>query len=378
MKWLKSRLFTQPDAPTQRAQGEVHEANKLRSGGPVSTRGMFICKGTYRNDVGLYLVDQHGKIAAELIRSSAAESLGSFAVSPDARWIAYTCYVRRYEDRDSYPLIRALPAAGGRSTDLTPWNLQYETCYQNPVFSPHGDRIVCEFALRHPYNPDLRVFELFELGDRLTGSGIVSIINPLHIGNHSPLFTPDGKRIIYFSNFAYEDQLEVCLYDPAIAHSELLGEVGWKITENADGVWRRPRAIAFQPQWEQIFFIQGHMRDRERICLFLLSNLPPGAEVKFFDSVGGEHNRIGALEMSIDGLRLAYDADGAIYIVESDGSKLRRISKEGVGCRCPRFAEDGARIAFVADGKLCVADCDGNDQETFANDELRVDEFIWA
>lgn len=378
MKWFKSFLNTRPNAPPESTSGEGQ--NRRAPGGKdlPTVQGMFVCSGTYRDAAGLYLLDQHGQLAAELVRGSTAESIGHFAVSPDARWVAYTAYVRRQMDQTSYALIRALPAAGGTSQGLTHWDAHFEPHYQHPVFSPLGDMLACQLALGRPNNPNIEVLELFEYAGRLSGHTKLSIINPHSIGNHSPVFTPEGRRVVYFGNYAYEDMLEVCLYDPSTAQHELLGEVGWRLTENADGVWRRPRAIAFQPQWEQIFFIQGHMRSHERVCLILLSDIPPGAIVKHFDSIGGEHNRIGALEMSRDGLRLAFDADGAIYLIGTDGSGLRRVSKEGLDCRCPQLSKDGERIAFVADGQLCVTDCEGTGVETLANDELRVDEFYWA
>src|SRR5207249_2241219 len=112
-------------------------------------------------------------------------------------------------------------------------------------------------TFEHPYNPDLRVLGLHDGGDRLYawGSGL-SITNPMRIGNHAPQFLPDGKRIAYFGNFAHDDLLEVCLYDPTVAEQDLLGQVGWRLTHGADGVWQRPRALAVQPEWEQIFFVQ--------------------------------------------------------------------------------------------------------------------------
>jgi len=117
--------------------------------------------------------------------------------------------------------------------------------------------MICEFALQHVGNPDLRVLKLYEFGDRLDGSSTgLSIVNPRRIGNHAPQFMADGERVVYFGNFAYEDLLEVCLYDPKVADHDLMGATGWRLTENADGVWRRPRAIAIQPEWEQIFFIR--------------------------------------------------------------------------------------------------------------------------
>ncbi|MGH9759925.1 MAG: TolB family protein [Blastocatellia bacterium] len=378
MNWIRKLTSVRRNLRgAQTAQGPREEASPFNEG-RANAKGMFACIGTYRGAKGLYLVDGSGSVAAELARPGVDERLGHFAVSPDARWVAYTCFVRRRTDRDYYPIIRAVNVRGGTSRDLTEWDPGYETCYQNPVFSPTGEEIVCEFALGHPYNPDLKVLRLFDIGNGLVSSGRLCIVNQLGIGNHAPQFMPDGKRIVYFGNFAYEDLLEVCLYDPAISESDVLGAVGWRLTEKADGVWHRPRAIAVQPEWEQIFFIQGHTRNAERICVIVPADLSPGTHVKKLESCSGEHQRISALEMSRDGLKLAYEGDGIIYVVGTDGSIPRRITTEGLNCRCPRFSEDGSRLAFVLDQKLCMFSMDDNGSEIFTGDELRIDEFIWA
>lgn len=336
---------------------------------------MFVCAVVNGSSHRLCLVDDKGQIAAEVVRLDASRRLGEYAVSPDARWVAYTSFVSGRADCDPMPTIFAAPASGGASQELLGTSL--ESCYQNPVFSPAGGEMVCEFGFEQDYNPDLQVLELEEIGDRLmalpTGTRIV---NPLHIGNHAARYMPDGKRIVYFCNFAYEDLLEVCLFDPAHARWEGQGAVGWRLTENADGVWRRPRAIAVQPKWEQIFFIQGHTRDTERICVFLLPDLAPGTFRKVFNAVGREHHRIGGLDVSADGLNLCYDGDGATYVVAADGSLLRQISPDGLQSRCARFSKDGRRIAFIGDGVLHVADVDSREEARALPIAGRIESFV--
>lgn len=340
---------------------------------------MLVCRATYRDAKGLYLVDSSGAVVEELARSGPGEWLGHFAVSPNGRWVAYTCRIRRRDDRDPYPAIRVVPAVGGESIDLEPWDPRYETCYQNPVFSPSGEKMVWEFALRHPGNPDLQVMKLYDLGDRLDAMSTgLSITNPMRIGNHAPQFMPDSERIVYFGNFAYEDLLEVCLYDPRVAKDDVLGAIGWRLTEGADGVWHRPKALAVQPEWEQIFFIQGHTMGAERICVILLADLPPGSHRKEFDSVGRDHHHIGALDVSHDGLLIAYDGDGAIYLLRTDGSDLRRISPDGMNCRGPRLSEDGTRVAYIGDSRLCVSEIYSGATVTASAAEIQVEAVEWT
>jgi hypothetical protein len=106
--------------------------------------------------------------------------------------------------------------------------------------------MICEFGLKNAYNPDLQLLSLYDSGDRLYGSTAgLSIVNPMRIGNHAPQFMADGERIVYFGNFAYEDLLEVCLYDPKIAEHELLGAVGWRLTENAERGMAPPKLLRY-------------------------------------------------------------------------------------------------------------------------------------
>jgi hypothetical protein len=110
----------------------------------------------------------------------------------------------------------------------------------------------------------------------------------------------------------------------------------------------------------------------------LLSDLPPGGHRKSFDTIGDAHGTIGGLEMSPDGLHLTYDADGAIYVVGSDGSGLRRLSDDQMICRHACFSEDGDRIAYVADGKLCTADLHSGANAVVTGDQLQIEDFHWT
>lgn len=356
--------------------GKDGDTAKLPSVPPV--KNMFVCSATYRDRSGLYLVDRDGEVVKTLVVPAPSTRLRQFDVTPDSRWVLYTADVQREGASDPYPTICAVPIVGGESAEIVRWDPEHETCYQNPVVSPTGQHFVCEFGLRQIHNPDLQILELEDFGDRLYGSWNTSISNSLRIGNHAARFMADGKRVVYFSNFAYEDLLEVCLYDPELAEEDLMGAIGWRLTENADGVWNRPRAIAVQPEWEQIFFVQGHTRDAERLCVFLLPDLSPGATRNTFDTITREYRRIGGLDVSGDGQLLCYDADGTIYCVGADGSGSRAISPSGKRCESAVFSRDSAMLACLSDGHLCIGDSNGGAFEVLGNANLRIQAFAWT
>jgi hypothetical protein len=156
------------------------------------------------------------------------------------------------------------------------------------------------------------------------------------------------------------------------------GFVGERLTENAHGVWRRPKAIAVQPEYEQVFFVRGHSLPGEQIAVFSLSDLSPGAVVKNYASVGGEYRRIGSLQISTDGLWLTFDADESIYLIATDGSNLTRLTPEGMSCQCPSVSSDGASVAFVSQGRIYTVGIQGDQLAQLTGDELFVEEFVLA
>jgi hypothetical protein len=139
MKWL-DRVIGKHPAPLTNTGGQNITSAKEANSKPLinHVKGMFVCSANHRETKALFLVDSKGNVAAELARPSAGERFGHFAVSPDARWVTYTCHVPRREDHDAYPTIRAVPAAGGNSHEIEGWDPRYETCYQNRSSRPRG------------------------------------------------------------------------------------------------------------------------------------------------------------------------------------------------------------------------------------------------
>jgi hypothetical protein len=347
-------------------------------------KGQFICRGGLHSEVGdmhkpaigLLCLDGQGNFVCELAKPSIGEHISTFAASPDGRWIAYTCYVPRSEANGLLPEIRAVSFDKQKTCTLTRWDARSQPCYLNPVFSPRGDKLACEFALKHTHNPNLMILELDEISDSLYGGAKIDILNPLQIGNYAPQFLAEGERLVYFGNYDYEDLLEICLYDPGMAETQMWGYIGKRLTENAHGVWRRPKAIAVQPEYEQLFFIRGHTLPNEQICVFSLSDISPGAVIKGYTAIGGEYHRIGSLQVSSDGQWLAFDGNDSIYVIATDGSNLRRLTPDGMSCQCPSFSQDGTRVAFVSQGKIYMVGIQGDQLTQLTGDELIVEEFV--
>jgi TolB protein len=82
---------------------------------------------------------------------------------------------------------------------------------------------------------------------------------------------------------------------------------------------------------------------------------------------------------SPDGTRLAFDNDDGLYVVNADGSGVRRIARGGLSTWSP----DGSQIAFVTGSgggvsEIRIADVDGTGETTVADGEGSLDLPAWS
>jgi hypothetical protein len=343
----------------------------VRDRQPVSNR--FIAAARTAAAQSLLLLEPDSNKVEVLLSGAELASLCSFAVSPDRRWIVFTSRLGLGIDR--YPEIRGVSTAGGQSFAITDWQPEFRPCYWGAVFSADGTKLACHHSLEDEGNPDIQILSLTDLGDRLYASRTADIVNPHRIGNHGPHFLPDD-RLLYFGNFAYEDLLEVCMYEPGgKSEGALWGVTGRRLTYGADGIWRCPQALAFAPEWEQVFLIRGHTRSHCEICVFGLGDVLPGAGAHALTPIGGKYSMIRGMQLSPDKKLLLFEADDAIYIMETDGAGLRRISD--LPARRPVFSPDGSRIAFLSGGKLYIIDWQGRETAMPHAAGLQIDSFLW-
>ena len=363
-------------------------ADEYRDAARPKVQDCFVCRVTLPSQSPveekevqtIAVLDTQGRLIRELVRSQPHERLSTFAVSPNKYWVTYTCYVKRIEGEYAFPQIRMVSTDGRYHGELTRWDAQFQPCYLNPVFSPDGKLLVCQHALRGEWNPDLQLLRLVDTGQALAALLEGIIVNPLHIGNHVPVFMPDSKRIVYFGNFDYADALEICIFDPDYpkSHNFVGFFEGNRLTSGADGVWHRPRAIAIQPEWDQIFFIRGHMMPNEEISVIMQSDVPSELVIKNFISISGKYSHIGGLQVSCDGLWLTFDADRSIFIIQTNGTKLRKISPDGMRCGRPFFSPTGKRVAFLNEGNLSTCDLNGSSYTKLSNPAFTVEDFVWV
>jgi Tol biopolymer transport system component len=333
-------------------------------------------KSNRENDA-LLLLDREARLAGMLVRAGPNERLSTFDVSHDGQWVAYTCEIRSEDQSYPNPEIRIVSIDGRHNQLLLPQRPFDSFCYSDPIFSPTTLRLACQIAYRPMDNPDLVVLDVLSLDDTLVETQRYWLQNQLHIGLHSPAFMREGNSIAYYYNAAYEDALEVCVSDLE-SDGFIQNKQGRILTSNADGVWHRTRAIAVQPQWQQIFFIRGHMGEYESISVVRPADIPGPMYLKQFTALSGQFRRIGGLQITSDGLWLVFDADGKIFSLSTDGSKLKTLSPQGLDhCQEPAISKDGKYIAFLEEGTVYTCTIEGENLKIHPTPDWTIKKLAW-
>lgn len=160
-------------------------------------------------------------------------------------------------------------------------------------------------------------------------------------GEDNPGWSPDGRRIVFDRTFDCATELEICF---AVWVVDADGSKEQRLTqENAEGV-----TSALSPTWST---------DGRRIAYETYNDRTEESDIWVMYADGSEQHRLTRLgyaqnpSWSPDGQRIAFSYDSDIYAVDTETGSVDRITKtpkvdEGV----PDWSPDGKRIAYEVMG----------------------------
>jgi Tol biopolymer transport system component len=151
---------------------------------------------------------------------------------------------------------------------------------------------------------------------------------------------------------------------------------------NADGTGRRTLtrhpAYHLEPSWspdgQRIAFASNRDRNSDSLDVYVM-NANGGDQRRVTRTKGGDSSIDPA--WSPDGRRIAFARNDGLYVVNADGSGLRKLTSDGT---TPAWSPDGRRIAFTSrrdgDYEVYVMNADGTGQRNLtrnaADDQVHV------
>jgi Tol biopolymer transport system component len=302
------------------------------------------------------------------------------------------------QGQESALYVVGADGAGKRVLSRTAWIAEAEHG-SRPAWSPDGRRIAF-LSVRHR-NEDVYVLDL--------GSGQAHRVTRHPADDHEPAWSPDGRKIAFASPSGYSYDLYVINADGSgerrLTH-DLQGAAypawspdGRKIVFsdfgngiyviNADGSGqRRLGPGGLEPQWSpdgrRIAYLDGSSG------AFELYVMNADGTAKHHLAQGGDY-----LSWSPDGKKIAFMHDPnlrrsplakvspEIYVVNADGTGLKRLTNNRIWDQAPLWSPDGKLIAFFTvrngDDEVYVMNADGSDQRSVSRNPARSDVlFAWS
>ena len=266
--------------------------------------------------------------------------------------------------RDGNPEIYVMDVDGKNQRRLT----NHPDNDVSPSWSPDGKRIVF-FSNRDGHVHVIHGLPAYEIYVMDADGG-----NPQNLTNNpfddrNPSWAPDGKRIVFQSN---RDKDNPQNYEIYVMDAD--GGNQQNLTENPN----EDQYPSWSPDGKRIVFSSA--REGHFIGEFGITD-----EIYVMDVDGGNQQRLTENRQndwfpswSPDGKRIAFSSDRKgefenfeIYVMDVDGGNQQRLTENRVYDEWPSWSPDGKRIAFYScrDGnaEIYVMDADGGNPQNLTN-----------
>ncbi len=274
-------------------------------------------------------------------------------------------------DRDGNYEIYVMTADGGDLRRLT----NNRATDHSPSWSPDGKRIVFMSARdgHIDANHGSPTFEIYVMA--ADGSNPRNLTNNPHY-DMSPSWSPDGKQIVFasLSRFALDE-------DPALYFDIYVMAADGGNPHNLTNSPNDDRFPSWSPDGGQIVFSarrDGHFENEHAITY----------EIYVMEADGMNQQRLTENRSndwdpvwSPDGNRIAFASDRKgdlqnfeIYVMDADGGNEQKLTENRENDRFPSWSPDGERIVFASerDGnweslEIYVMDADGGNPQNLTN-----------
>ncbi|MCB9539721.1 MAG: hypothetical protein H6704_26210 [Myxococcales bacterium] len=269
------------------------------------------------------------------------------SLHPEGRRVAVDAVARnvlRGEYRARVGLVNLeKPGVGWLRESLDPkWRIG------GAVFDDTGGRLALEGAYDGAPLPDIYVYSLAFSGNSVREEVIAGVGNRKQLGCVRPHFLPGGEQLVYLANNRPDGAWEVCLLDLTQSGDSAFGLEGRAPSvlslALSDGAQAVPEAgLAYSASTRRVVFVgraRGGTRQRVRTV-----PLAGGACAE----VGKSHLRIEDVAVSPEGDRVAWSADGQIWLADVDGGACRSVVQgaSDASHRGLAFDAQGGRLLFV-------------------------------